>query len=234
MIKAVLLDIDNTLLDFDAYVEQTLKKGFEKFSLGEFTEERLKTFHRVNHGVWRELEQGIITYEEILKTRFNRIFAAMGVTFDGCVFEKYFKDSLFDNAIPVDGAEELLDYLSGRYILCTASNGPYEQQLNRLKLAGMLEKFDHVFVSEAIGASKPSPVYFDHCMKVINEERAVRGESAIDRGEVMMIGDSLTSDMAGAIGYGMHTCFFDKQKSGAAAPGVEHTVTDLREIFSIL
>ena len=50
----------------------------------------------------------------------------------------------------------------------------------------------------------------------------------------MMIGDSLTSDMAGAIGYGMHTCFFDKQKSGAAAPGVEHTVTDLREIINIL
>lgn len=79
MIKAVLLDIDNTLLDFDIYVETTLKRGFEVFSLGEFTEERLGTFHRVNHGVWRELEQGILTYEEILKTRFNRVFAAMGV-----------------------------------------------------------------------------------------------------------------------------------------------------------
>ena len=234
MIKAVLVDIDNTLLDFDAYVEETLKRGFEKFSLGEFTAERLATFHRVNHGVWRELEQGIITYDEILKTRFNRIFAAMGITFDGCVFEKFFKDSLFDNAIPVRGAAELLDFLSERFILCAASNGPFEQQLNRLKVAGMLEKFDHVFVSEAIGASKPSKDFFDHCMREINKERTQRGEKNIDPGEVMMIGDSLTSDMAGAIGAGMHTCFFDKQRRGEAAPGVEHTVKDLREIRTIL
>ena len=231
MIRAVLLDIDNTLLDFDVYVEESLKAGFEKFGLGIFDEERLTIFHRENHKVWRELEQGVLTYDEILKTRFNRIFAVMGVTFDGCVFEKHFKDSLFDHAAPVAGAMELLQSLKGRYIVCAASNGPYEQQVNRLKVAGMLEYFDYVFTSEAVGASKPSATFFDRCMQEINAER----EEPVVNGEVMMIGDSLTSDMAGAVGSGMHTCYFDKQKSRKPHDiPVEHEVTELTEILRIL
>lgn len=231
MIRAVLLDIDNTLLDFDVYVEESLKKGFEKFGLGIFDDERLAVFHRENHKVWRELEQGLSTYEDILKNRFNRIFAVMGVEFDGCVFEKYFKDSMFDHAAPVAGAMELLKYLKERYIVCAASNGPYEQQVNRLKVAGMLEYFDYVFVSEAVGASKPAAAFFEHCMRVINDGR----EEPVGREETMMIGDSLTSDMAGAVGFGMHTCYFDKQKSRKPHElAVEHEVTELKEIFDIL
>ena len=231
MIRAVLLDIDNTLLDFDVYVEESLKKGFEKFGLGVFDEERLATFHRENHKVWRELEQGLLTYEDILKIRFNRIFAAMGVEFDGCVFEKYFKDSLFDHAVPIEGAMELLKHLQGRYIVCAASNGPYEQQVNRLKVAGMLGYFDHIFVSEAVGASKPAAAFFDHCMRIVNDGR----EDPVQNAEVMMIGDSLTSDMAGAVGSGIHTCYFDKKKSRKAHELIlEHEVTELKEILRIL
>lgn len=235
MIRAVLVDIDNTLLDFDVYVKESLQAGFAKFGLGVFDEERLAVFHRENHKVWRELEQGIITYEDILKTRFNRIFAVMGVEFDGVVFEKYFKDSLFDHAAPIEGARELLAYLKERYIVCAASNGPYEQQVNRLRVAGMLEYFDHLFISEAVGASKPSALFFDHCMGVINEAQAARGEAKIENSEVMMIGDSLTSDMAGAVGSGMRSCYFDKQKSGKTHElKVDYEVTELKEILSIL
>lgn len=235
MIRAVLVDIDNTLLDFDVYVKESLQVGFAKFGLGTFDEERLAVFHRENHKVWRELEQGKLTYEDILKTRFNRIFAVMGVEFDGEVFEKYFKDSLFDHAVPVEGAMELLACLKERYIVCAASNGPYEQQVNRLKVAGMLGMFDHIFVSEAIGASKPSAAFFDHCMRVINEQQAAKGERRIENGEVMMIGDSLTSDMAGAVGSGIRSCYFDKQKSGKPHElKVDHEVMELKEILGIL
>lgn len=231
MIKAVFLDIDDTLLDFDAYVRHSLKAGFEKFQLGVYDEETYRIFKRVNTQVWHELEMGVLSYEELLQTRFNRIFDAMKITFDGVVFEKYFKACLFDSAIPVAGAMELLQYLKGRYLLCAASNGPYDQQVNRLKIAGMLPFFSHLFISGAIGHAKPAREFFDHCLDKIHAE----GTEKILPEEILMIGDSVTSDMAGAANCGIKTCYFDKNRKGVpASPAVDYAVSDLLEIRRFL
>lgn len=235
MIKAVLLDIDNTLLDFDAYISVSLKEGFERFGLGEFGEARMEIFKTENRKVWHELELGELTYSQLLKTRFNRIFALMGVEFDGEVFEKYFKDRIYDCAIPVEGAFDLLEYLKGRYILSVASNGPHGQQMNRLDIGGMKGYFKHFFISEGIGAQKPSAEFFEYCMKEINAERAKEGQPYLDKSEVMMIGDSLSSDIKGAKTYGMPCIFYDRSGKGDSK-GLcpDYTVTSLKDICSIL
>ena len=226
MIKAVFLDIDNTLLDFDAFVKAAMRDGFCRFGLGEYREDMFPTFLRINTEIWREIEQGRLRFEEMLKIRWNRIFAALGICFDGVVFEDYFRDYLFDCAIPVEGAMELLACLKDKYILCAASNGPYEQQLNRLSRGGMLDCFAHVFISEQIGASKPSPKFFDHCLSELN---------GISPDEILMIGDSLSSDMAGAIGMGMKTCYFDKNRSAnTGGLNLDYVVHSLEEIRSFL
>ena len=216
MIKAVLIDIDNTLLDFDAYVQQAMRDGFEKFGLGRYEDSMYQVFWQINTEMWRGIEQGNLTYEELMASRWNRIFAELGISFDGVIFENYFKDALFESAIPVSGAMDALTRLEGNYILCVASNGPYEQQLNRLKKAGMLPFFSNLFISEKIGFSKPSEEFFSYCLNEINAERRQNGKNEILPSEVIMIGDSLESDMAGAINMGFKTCFFDKNKSGDA------------------
>ena len=107
------------------------------------------TFKTINDGLWKRLELKEITFEYIKSSRFNMVFKELGIDFDGVVFEKYFREQLHSNAIPMDGALDVLDYLNNKgYVLGVASNGPYEQQINRLTVAGMIKYFDFLFISE--------------------------------------------------------------------------------------
>ena len=227
MIKAVLIDIDNTLLDFDAYVKESMREGFKKFNLGTYEDYMYQVFERINTRMWQEIERGELTYNELLKSRWNRIFAELTISFDGTIFETYFKDCLFDSAIPVEGSLEMLEYLSKRYILCAASNGPYEQQVNRLKRGNMLSYFSKLFISEKIGVSKPSEKFFSHCLNELGNN--------ILPSEIIMIGDSLTSDIAGAIQSGLKTCFFDRNMRGKTNDlSVDHVINRLTDIRMFL
>ena len=236
MIKAIFIDIDNTLLDFDAYVKESLCSGFEKFGLRKYEDWMYDTFETVNGGLWLQIEDGSLTFGELQKVRFNKVFEAIGdIEFDGTVFEKYFRECLNESAIPVEGAMDMLEYLSGKYILCTASNGPYNQQVHRLELAGMLDYFRHNFISEKIGVSKPAKEFFDTALAELNAKQQARGDAEILPSEIMIIGDSLTSDMAGGIGSGMKTCWFDRAGKGdTKGRTVDFTINKLNQIKEYL
>ena len=206
MIKAVFIDIDNTLLDFDAYVKDAMKTGFEKYGLPEYKEEMFDTFTTENAKLWHALEDGELTFNELIKIRWNIIFKALGMSFDGVKFETYFREYLNQSAIPVKGSIELLEHLKDKYILCAASNGPYEQQINRLKIGNMHHYFSHFFISEKIGASKPAKEFFDYCFNELDKD--------ILPSEVIIIGDSLSSDMEGGISSGLKTCYYDRSGKG--------------------
>jgi len=226
MIKAVFLDIDNTLLDFDAYVKDAMRTGFRKYGLPDYKEEMFDTFTKENSKLWHEIELGTLTFDELIKIRWNKIFAALGMSFDGVKFETYFRQYLNQSAIPVKGSIKLLKHLSGKYIICAASNGPYEQQINRLKIGDMHQYFSHFFISEKIGASKPAKEFFDYCFAELGED--------ILPSEVIIIGDSLTSDMEGGISNGLKTCYYDRSGKGAKDKKVDYIVNDLEEIINIL
>lgn len=232
MIKAIFIDIDNTLLDFDAYVKESLRSGFAEFGLRTYEDWMYDTFEKVNGGLWLQIEDGSLTFEELQKIRFNRVFEAIGgIEFDGVVFEKYFREFLNESAIPVDGAAEILEYLSGKYILCTASNGPYNQQIHRLEIADMFKYFRHHFISEKIGFSKPARQFFDTAMAELNEEQKARGETEIRPSEILIIGDSLTSDIAGGIGSGLKTCWFNRdEKNNTKGLSIDYIVNKLNQI----
>ncbi len=224
-LKAIFIDIDNTLLSFDAYVKQTMREGFAHFGLKAYEPWMYDTFTQVNNGLWRQIEDATLTFGELEKIRWNRVFAELGIDFDGPTFERYFRGALYDSAIPEEGAYELLDALKDQYLLCAASNGPYEQQLHRLEIAGMREAFEHVFISEKMGAAKPSQQFFDYAFEELNAGRT----EPITPQECMMIGDSLTSDIKGGQMYGMKTCLYRRKKELSVPEGV--LVADsLREV----
>lgn len=228
--KLILIDIDNTLLDFDAYIRQTMEEGFAHFGLRPYEPWMYDVFHRENNKLWRQIEEGTLTFPELEKIRWNKVFAALDIAFDGTAFEKYFRTALHESAIPVEGAKELLETLHSRYILAAASNGPYEQQLHRLALAGMKDCFTYFFISERIGASKPSPLFFDAAFRAVNEGREVPVTAA----EAAIIGDSLTSDMAGGRGYGLKTVYYRRPGAAPANDSVDVTVEELRAIPALL
>ena len=224
--KAIFIDIDNTLLDFDEYVRTTMAEGFAHFGLPAYQPEMYHVFTTENNKLWRQIEEGALTFEELQKVRWNRIFAALGFSFDGVTFERYFRAALHESAIPVTGALELLQSISGRWLLCVASNGPYEQQLHRLEIGGMKPHFDHFFISERAGAAKPAPAFFDYAFRALNQDRT----DPILPQETLIIGDSLTSDIAGGLQYGMKTCYYRRPGAPAAPAGVDYTVTAISQI----
>lgn len=231
MLKVILFDIDNTLLSFDEYVKESMKNGFEKFGIGIYKDEMFDIFTEVNTGLWHALEKGEISFEELKKKRWNMIFERLGLVADGENFEKYFRECLFESAIPIDGAIELLNYLRDKYTLCVASNGPYLQQRNRLKLCGMLPYFSDFFISEEVGSQKPSVSFFKTCIERLNS----KSKEEILPCEIMIIGDSLTSDMTGGIQIGIQTCFYNPDKKPIPSEmNLNYHVTSLKEIKSIL
>lgn len=234
-IKAIFLDIDNTLLDFDESVRESMKYGFQKYQLRPYEDWMFSVFLEENHRLWCQLEQGELTYEGLMKVRWNRIFERLKVTFDGERFERFFVEYLFDSAIPAEGAADFLKRIHKSYILCAASNGPYEQQINRLKKTGLLSDFDHLFISERMGASKPSRLFFERAIEELNQSRRLAGKEEILPQEILMVGDSPSSDMRGGIDSGLKTCLMDWRGNGPL-PGqrIDHTVVSLKELAEFL
>lgn len=229
-IKAVFIDVDNTLLNFEAYVQQAMEKGFAHYGLKKYEPWMFDCFTAENDKLWIALEKKELTFAELKDRRWNIIFDKLDIDFDGHIFEEYFREEIWNSAIPEKGAMELLEYLHGKYVLCAASNGPYEQQMHRMELGKMLHYFSFCFISEKLGVSKPAPEFFEKAFEQLNANREVK----ILPGETMIIGDSMTSDMAGGIAYGMQTCLYLRGKNPAEINGAEridYTVKELSEII---
>ncbi len=227
MIKTVFLDVDNTLICFQKSGVLAVKSTFEKNGIN-FSEEYMPAFFRTNERLWDLVEKGELTREEMYKIRFTKVIEALGIktTADTYKMEKDFRHALFDIAEPVDGAKELLEYLSKKYRLCIASNSIYAQQENRLKKVGFYQYFDKIFVSEKVGYSKPQKEFFDGCFAQLDGEKPE---------EVIMIGDSLTADIKGAREYGMKTIWYNHLK--VIPPKIkiyDYTVNSLLDIKHIL
>lgn len=209
MIKVVFIDIDNTLLSFDEYVKLSMREGFHHFGLKEYEDRMFDVFLGINAKLWRQIEKKEITFEELGQVRWNMVFEKLDIDFDGVVFERYFRDCLRESAIPVEGAYEMLDYLSQKYTLCAASNGPSSQQVNRLRIGKMLDYFESVYVSEGVGASKPSVKFFEYAFKDLESKTGKKTEPD----EALVIGDSITADMVGGADFGMKTCWYNRHKA---------------------
>lgn len=223
-ITHVLIDVDNTLLDFEACAKEAAKSAFASWGLDP-TRYDHATFTRINDALWAALERGEIERGEIHRTRWIQVFDALGIEADGEAFEAAFLAAIPASVVPIAGAEALLSYLSGKYPVYAASNAPHEQQKTRLKAAGMLGCFTDVFTSERLGAAKPSAAFFDGVFQVLE---GVLPEHCV------MIGDSLSADVTGAKRYGLKTVFFDFKHSGASSPFADCTVFSLATIENLL
>ena len=219
-ITHVFLDVDNTLLDFEAGAKEASflalsRAGIdaERFDYAVFTEE--------NNALWAALERGEITREDIHRTRWERVFSRLGIEADGEAFEPVFLSAIPECVVQVDGAREILEYLSARYTVCAASNAPHAQQLSRLKSAGLLHFFEDVFTSERLGAAKPSKAFFDGVFGAL---------PAVSPSSCVMVGDSLTADVGGAAAYGLKTVFFDFKGQNPAFCPADERIWSLSEL----
>lgn len=201
MIEFLFLDLDDTILDFHKAERIALSKTISQFGL-EPNEEVLHRYHLINKAHWEMLERGELTRAEVLTQRFGVLFAEYGLDVDVQVCAKTYERNLSIGHYFLPGAEEAVDRLSKKYRLFLASNGTAVVQKGRMTSANLYRFFEKVFVSQEIGHNKPSKAYFDACFVQI---------PGFDPAKAMIVGDSLTSDIAGGINAGIRTCWVNPQ-----------------------
>jgi 2-haloacid dehalogenase len=160
------------------------------------TDELVARYSAINKRHWEMLERGEITRDQVKVLRFARLFEAEGVAADAEATAKNYERLLAIGHYFLPGAEETVEYLSGRYRLFLASNGTASVQKGRMTSANLYRFFEQVFVSQEIGHNKPSKEYFSACFARI---------PGFDITKAMMVGDSLSSDIKGGIQAGMKT-----------------------------
>lgn len=225
IIKAILADIDNTLIDFDKSAEKAIEKTAEKLGVT-LPDGYFPIFLRINAMLWSKLEREEITKDDIYKNRWKLIFKELSIDEDYSEFEEEFRKQMRVTAIPIEKAKELLEYLSEKYSLYTASNSSKIQQESRLKMLGFDKYFDGLFTSEDIGFQKPSKEFFYECCKTLYP---------ISPDNIIMIGDSLEADIVGAKNFGLKSIWFDYYKENTDIKGLsDYRVDKLSDIMTIL
>ncbi|HWT76349.1 MAG TPA: YjjG family noncanonical pyrimidine nucleotidase [Mobilitalea sp.] len=223
--KTLLFDADNTLFDFQACEKEALRLVFLKYGY-ELNEEDAQAYERINVGLWKQFEQGLLDRKTVIYSRFGLLFQELGIEDDGIAFEDDYQELLGMQHFFIDGAPELIEQLYGNYDLYIVTNGVTQTQLRRLKDSGLEYYMKKIFVSEETGYQKPMKEYFDYCFSRIE---GFQKENSI------IIGDSLSSDIKGGNNSGIATCWFNPDKlENNTDIKVDYEITYLEELLQIL
>lgn len=123
----LLLDADNTLLDFSRSEKNALDITFRHYGLT-ITDEIRALYHTINRGLWAAFERGEISKETITATRFSRLFAETGHAVDGTAFSRDYQKTLGEGYDLIDGAKALCEALAGKYRLYCVTSGSHPVQ----------------------------------------------------------------------------------------------------------
>ena len=227
MIKVILWDIDGTVLNFLRAEYEALRTCFSVFGLGVCTDEMIGRYSAINRTYWERLERGEITKAEVLVNRFVEFFEKEGIQTDCApAFNKEYQTRLGDTICFCDDSYELIRSLKNQVRQYAVTNGTKVAQNKKLSRSGLDQLFDAIFISEEVGTEKPGIAFFEHVWEKI-------GTYASD--EVMIVGDSLTSDMQGGNNAGILCCWYNPLKlQNDKTLVIDYEIDNLQQIPEIL
>ena len=221
MIKNILLDMDNTLLDFSRAERIAAAKALTAMGIKP-TEELLRRDHELYDEQWRLFELGMLEREQVKVRRYELLFEEAGIDKSPKETAAVYEKLLGVGHYFMEGAEALLETLSRDYRLYLATNGTSNVQKSRISSADISKYFQGIYISEDVGYNKPDKRYFEACFKDIPD---------FDPTETVMIGDSLTSDIKGGINAGIKTVWFNyegKSRDDGIVPDYEiHSLDEI-------
>lgn len=223
--NCLLLDVDNTLLDFDAAEHKALLEMLQQFGLPT-DDETQQTYVRINNEMWESLNRGKIRREKLFTERFSRFLREIGREGNPAEMNKYYLNQLGTHADVLPGAIDFLRECAEVATLVAVSNGAEKVQLNRLKISGIGEFFDDVLISEHLGVEKPNAKIFQMALRKLGIENAEK---------VLVVGDSLSADIQGGVNAGLDTCWVNFAKAENHA-GVQpkYEIRTYEELYPII
>ena len=223
--KTLLFDADMTLFDFKKAEEVALTQTLEKHGhpAGDVVVQRYSV---INDELWKALEKGQLKREDLVVERFRRLFEELNICDDAAQFNQEYMSTLAELPILLDGAQELCESLHGKYRMYIITNGSAVVQHRRFSKSVLLPYFEDYFISEETGSQKPQRAYFDYVRANIPDW---------DAESTLVIGDSLSSDIQGAINYGLDSCWLNLYNSDyTLTQPCSYEVHDLKELKELL
>ena len=219
----LLFDADDTLFDYPKAEAKALQGTFGQLGLS-YRPDYLPVYHKYNRQVWQEFEQGWLTSLELRTERFRLLFAEIGIVADPQLFSPLYLKNLARASDLFDGVAETLQTLSKGHHIGLVTNGLPDVQRPRLETSSINTLIEKVFISEEMGVAKPDKAFFDFVFQAIGDPK---------KSEVLIIGDSLTSDMLGGIQYGLDTCWVNPSQKTTGLP-VTYQIKNLPELIPLL
>jgi len=221
----LVFDADETLFDFKKAERMALEKTLIHMGIRYNELFHLPLYKEINTAIWKELEDGQITQKKLKIERFTRYAKALELEYDSVEFAKNYMGFLSEGSYLYENALELIKTLSESHELIMITNGLKVVQENRIKKSVLAPYFKSIIVSEEVGVSKPDVQIF---------KSTFEGYTDLKKERVLMIGDSLTSDIQGGINFGIDTCWYNshsKLNESHIKPTYNiQTLTDLYEI----
>lgn len=229
--KIVLWDVDNTLLDFPYSQEYALKKCLSEIGV-EADNAMVERYSAINDSWWKRLELGEVTKKELISGRFQDLFTEYGINCgDMELFCSHYQIYLGSIYRYIENSPEVLKSLKGICRQYAVTNGVTWTQMNKMKLSGLLDLLDGIFISEKLGAPKPRKEFFDAVFAGIEE--VAKGQ--VKREEILIVGDSLSSDIKGGNNADIATCYYNPSgETYETTLRIDYEITSLREVPKIV
>lgn len=223
--KYLLFDADDTLLDFKAAEDTALKTVLKNNGLPH-DDETVKTYSVINQKYWKAFEKGEIERDEIFPKRFGEFLGVLGSDLEPMAINAQYFEALRQVHTMLPDANELIDYIVGKYKLYIVTNGVAKTQHLRLKQSGIWDRFDGVFISEELECQKPSVEYFTKVLKAIGNP---------PKSECLVLGDSISSDILGGKNIGIDTVWVNvRNLKNYTDITPDYTVTNLKDLKKML
>lgn len=221
----ILFDADGTLFDYDRAEDSALRELWRRAGIPR-SAALLDTYRRVNSALWKQFEAGEVTAAEIKTERFARLLRELDLDGEPESLSADYLECLGRQTDLLPGADELLDSLAGGHRLALITNGLASVQRSRLERSPIGARFDAVVISEEVGFAKPDPRIFEAAFEIMGEP---------PKTEVLMVGDNLMADIAGAKRFGLATCWFNldgRAESDGVGPTFE--IQRLAQLLPVL
>ncbi len=199
--EVALFDLDSTLFNSELSEKLALSSSFEQYGI-KTSYQLLNTYRKINSGLWSDFENKTITLPKLRIERFQRLCDELGFKINPEELADSYESNLGKCGGLYNNAEKLLGDVKERSKVGLITNGLESVQKARLSNFNLNRYFDVILISGECGMSKPDPSIFQASLDLLGHSR---------KSSVLMIGDSLSSDIAGAENFGIDSCWYNPQ-----------------------
>ncbi|MBT3168775.1 MAG: noncanonical pyrimidine nucleotidase, YjjG family [Candidatus Cloacimonetes bacterium] len=223
--KFVLFDADNTLFDYDLAEMTSFQKTLNYFKILENFEQFYESYKIVNHQIWQEFEDGLISSKKLRVERFIRFAKQENLKIDAVKMSQKYIEFLGECTFLLDGALEISEYLSDKCELALITNGIADVQNRRFAKSELAKFYQHRFISDEIGFQKPDKGIFEFVFSKLK---------CVDKKSAIIIGDNRNSDIKGGNDFGIDTCWYNIRKCEKNEIIPTFEISKLSELKNIL